>query len=230
MESNKSTETLSLRTKEKNNKVSKGYSLNNSLQYVKNKSVDSLLSRNIPSSSRKSPSKLTPNQQNTRNKIMSLMKRSSDFVAEIRQTKHYEWFEYVKGNRDIYKSQIKKLARSYSRIILNTKAIICYVDINYKTGKWILKIVDGQHTYETRKIKQMSIPFVIDQALNPNNALEAITEVNSTVKKWINQDFLTSLSMMGKKSYQLFKEVQQKYMPVDNELLFYILNIGERLY
>lgn len=148
---------------------------------------------------------------------------SSTLLTSIWTTTNYTLFGFIGGNRNVNKTNLKKITESISRKHIKTNAVICVYDDS--DPKHPLKIVDGQHRFEACVELNLPVSYVIDDSLSINDILNDITLLNTASKEWDVSDFMNSEAQKGNQNYILYRDIYSRYSGnFDHESLFYILN------
>lgn len=113
---------------------------------------------------------------------------------EILSTTDYSVFEKITGNRILNKKKIERLVED----IQNGLDLLPYCPIVVYRDEEKLKIVDGQHRFETSKKLKRPVYYVECHHLN----LRQIARINSRSDKWKNKDFLECYIRLGVKDYE----------------------------
>jgi hypothetical protein len=93
-------------------------------------------------------------------------------VNEVFQTKDYDKFKFIKGNRPIIESHVKNLAKN---MIENGWLTGSYIVINGK-----LEIIDGQNRLEAAKIAKIAVHYIIEKSANE----DTVHGLNKNRKGW----------------------------------------------
>lgn len=144
-------------------------------------------------------------------------------IGQVYETNNYSLFGYIRGNREISSSNLKKITESLKkRRIKETSILVGHVPDD-KNGK-IFHILDGQHRFESCKKLGLPISFVIYQDYNPSDmdkSLGVIELLNTASKTWDVSNFMISKATIGNVNYQRYVELYNKY-PIEHEVIFYI--------
>lgn len=144
-------------------------------------------------------------------------------VGQVYETDNYSLFGYIKGNREISSSNLKKVTESLKkRRIKETSILVGYVPDD-KDGK-IFHILDGQHRFESCKKLGLPISFVVYEDYNPSDmdkSLGVIELLNTASKTWDVSNFMISKATIGNVNYQRYAELYNKYS-IEHEVVFYI--------
>ncbi len=119
-------------------------------------------------------------------------------ATKIYFTTEYGRFKFMKGNRDLVESKIKKIIKAIESgvDILKYSPIIVNKD---------MEIIDGQHRFAVSKQLKQNVYYVIKEDAD----LSIVPAINSNSSKWRTADFLASyidLSKVPYKQLQAFME------------------------
>jgi len=122
---------------------------------------------------------------------------------KILQTKDYDMFTFIKGNRNINIAKLTKIMNDISDgfNMLQYCPIIC----SEKEGK--LLIIDGQHRFEISKRIEQPVYYVVCSDIT----LLQIATLNSRTDKWKWNDFLNCYISIGYLDYIELKKFIDKY-------------------
>ena len=155
-----------------------------------------------------------------------MVSESSNYLTSIYTTTNYNMFGFITGNRNIDDSNLKKITNSISKKHISTNAVICALDETDVLKP--LKIVDGQHRYESCVKLNIPVSYVIDETIDAtqlSEILNDITLMNTASKEWDVHDYLNSESLKGNENYIRYNNIFSKYSSnFEHEVLFYILN------
>ncbi len=115
----------------------------------------------------------------------------------VYSSKEYDKFSYLPGNRPVNKLHLTRLEDSLSNQVLDTVIIV-----NNK-----FQIIDGQHRFENFRKLNLPINFIISD----NYGLKEVQILNSTMKKWENNDFLTGYCDLGMTDYIIFRNFKKDF-------------------
>ena len=132
---------------------------------------------------------------------------------EILTTNDYNKFSFIKGNRDLNKSNVKKIIDSIRKYGYDYDNPI-EVDSDFR-------IIDGQHRFEALKELGLHIPYVIKDFLG----LAYLVIKNSAVKAWTYYDIIKSFATLG---YVEYVYVQNCFNSVLNKSV--ILQVANKNY
>jgi len=155
-------------------------------------------------------------------KLPEIIKSCSKPLNIIYTTHNYGLFDFIGGNRNLNQSNLKKIKDSMKKKYIDTNAIICILD---EESDRPLKIVDGQHRFESCRNLDKDVSYVIDHNLDKKDILNFITLMNTASKEWDVSDFMISESKKGNKNYQLYLDIFGQYRGIfDHQAFFHILN------
>lgn len=116
---------------------------------------------------------------------------------KILQTKNYNLFGIVDGNRTVNSSHVKKLKVSIHQIDLKIPIVV-----NEK-----MEVVDGQHRLQARKELGLPVFYIMISGLG----LRETQRVNSAAKNWNDKDFLDSFVKQNYGHYKTYKKFRETY-------------------
>lgn len=122
---------------------------------------------------------------------------------EIKKTKEYEKFDTILGNRIINEKKVERLMDDINKGL----NLLPYCPIIVYPEDYQLKIVDGQHRFETSKRLECDVYYVECDPLD----LKQIARINSRSDKWRNKDFLDCYVRLGVEDYKVLKEFMAQY-------------------
>ena len=137
--------------------------------------------------------------------------KMTDFVekvSEVNETKQYDLFCFVKGNRTINQGHVNKLVAKIKR--KNLRELPIFVGPLNKNGQY--PILDGQHRYEAYKTLDLPIRFITVDYMNIND----VPGMNSTKMSWSNKDYLQRYVDKNISSYIYYKKFMETYT-LDNK-------------
>ena len=118
------------------------------------------------------------------------------------------------GNRNISKSQVKKLYDSFNE----------YPDIALATPIIVnsdMAIIDGQHRFEALKKLKLPINYIVF----PKLKLSDVQVLNSSTKTWNPTDYARSFAELGNKNYKIYLDYKKKY-GLSHHVLIMILTMA----
>ncbi len=146
-------------------------------------------------------------------------------ITTLQETKDYGLFGFIKGNRMINESNIKKIMQSIKRKAIKEIAIVVGFNGDPKKGK-ALYIIDGQHRFWAYYRLGLPIPFVVREDFDiddPKKSLEDVERVNTASETWDVTDFMFSKCELGDINYINYKDIHHKY-ELEHEIIYFILN------
>ena len=124
-------------------------------------------------------------------------------VGEIQETRKYDIFKLVKGNREINRSHVNRLKEKISRRDL--KEIPILVGSLDKSGKY--PIFDGQHRFAAKSELNKSIRFIVVKSMRPDD----ISDINTDNSNWVSKNFLNKYVEKGNEDYIYYKSFMDDY-------------------
>ena len=124
-------------------------------------------------------------------------------VGEIQETRNYELFKFVKGNRAINRSHVNRLKEKISRRDL--KEIPILVGSLDKSGKY--PIFDGQHRFAAKSELNKSIRFIVVKSMRPDD----ISDINTDNSNWVSKNFLNKYVEKGNEDYIYYSSFMEEY-------------------
>lgn len=118
-------------------------------------------------------------------------------VAEVFETKKYDLFKIMEGNRDLRK--IEELEKR----MINTQGYPFYTPIIINEE---YEIVDGQHRYFLCKRNNLPIQFIFIK----NVGIEGVININITNNKWVLSDYFKSYADRGNGYYKMIYNLKTK--------------------
>lgn len=117
------------------------------------------------------------------------MTLTNDIIAgkAVHETKDYEMFNFMQGNRSIDPQNLKRIMQSMSENYL-----VSPITVNEKN-----EIIDGQHRYTAAKALDLPIRFIVCK----NYGLNEVQTLNSNSKNWNTVDYLNSFCELGYEEY-----------------------------
>lgn len=117
----------------------------------------------------------------------------------IHETKDYDSFKHLPGQRGIVESHVREIMKS-----IEENGWIC--DPIRVTES--MEVFDGQHRLEALRRLDMPVEYLVIDNLTTANAVRII---NNTQKKWQMLDYSKSYSDTGVDSYYLINDLMEKY-------------------
>lgn len=121
--------------------------------------------------------------------------RISCFVYE---TKNYNNFKYLKGNRDILNKRKETIIQSIQENGWITNPIV--VNEN-------MEIIDGQGRFEALKELGMPVQYVIAEGAT----IETCITLNFRQKNWTSDDYIKCFADLGNTNYVILKKCMETY-------------------
>ncbi len=115
------------------------------------------------------------------------------------ETKNYDEFAFMDGNRLIVESNVKRFMKIIEENNLHDEVEVNPMKVN---GKWV--IVDGQHRFLAHKRLGISVPCVVKRR---NVELKGIIDINTVRKQWNMLDRVKSWATLGNKNYQRLLDI-----------------------
>lgn len=119
--------------------------------------------------------------------------------SEIFVTSDLKQFKHITGNRHINRDHLLSIKRSIQR-----KNLLAYEPILVDPN---LGIIDGQHRLEAAKQLELEIYYMIV----PDAHFEDVTLLNSNLKNWTMEDYLTAWIERGNEEYINVKKFAKQY-------------------
>lgn len=117
-------------------------------------------------------------------------------TQSVRNTKDYDQFKYIKGNRPLEESNVKAIANQ-----LQQYGQIVPIVVNSK-----YQVIDGQHRLQACRRLKIPVKFIVEKSANIN----AVITANAVGKKWSELDHINRHASEGKTEYiQLKKWVKE---------------------
>jgi len=124
-------------------------------------------------------------------------------VGDIHETKDYNLFDIVKGNREVNRSHVNRLKDKIRRRDL--KELPITVLSKNKSGKF--PIFDGQHRYLARSELNKPIRFIVAEKLKADD----ISIANTDNANWVSKNFLHKFVEKGNEDYVYYKSFMEEY-------------------
>ena len=109
------------------------------------------------------------------------------------ETKNYDDFVMMKGNRDIDEPNVKRFMKIIQEGKLYDEVQVNPTKVN---GKWV--IVDGQHKFTALKRLGKAVPVIVKRT---NVPLNGVVDINTQRKYWTDVDRVRSYSELGNEKY-----------------------------
>ena len=124
-------------------------------------------------------------------------------VGDIQETRNYDIFKLVKGNREINRSHVNRLKEKISRRDLKEIPITC----GSADANGVYPIFDGQHRFMAKKELGKPIRFIVTK----NMRADDISELNTDTSNWNQKNFLKKWVDKGLSDYIYFKIFIEEY-------------------
>lgn len=118
---------------------------------------------------------------------------------KIKQTKNYDLFKTIEGNRGVITQHIKKLVNTLSNDDLTGYMPIV---VNEK-----MEVIDGQHRLEA--LKQLNLP--VNYIVIAGTDLATVQMLNSSAKSWSLNDYVDSYIKCGNSNYKILSEFKNRW-------------------
>lgn len=119
-------------------------------------------------------------------------------MKEVKNTKKYEMFKQLKGNRDVSPTRIKKIIESIKNVGYITSPII----VNEK-----MEVIDGQGRLKALQKLQMPVEYIIHRGAGINECLSM--KIHQT--NWSLRDYIKSYAERGLQSYIYLQDLIDTY-------------------
>lgn len=133
----------------------------------------------------------------------------------IQQTKDYDKFKVLEGNRGVTPGHVARIIASIEEHGNMTNATPILVNER-------MEIVDGQHRFEA--LKQLDEP--IFYTMVTGTGVEDARTMNITQKSWAMRDYAYSWAASGNKLYQKFVNLYEEYQDVVHMGTLLLYTIG----
>ena len=133
---------------------------------------------------------------------MSIKKFPAE-AREIYQTKHYEIFKKVKGNRGVDANRVNKIKNS----IIENGYICNPIIVNEK-----MEVIDGQGRLEALELLGLPVDYIIV----PGTGVVECTAMNIASTNWSLTDYIDSYATIGNENYINIQKLINKYKGVIN--------------
>lgn len=121
-------------------------------------------------------------------------------IANIYETKDYDLFKVLKGNRLVNQNHINHLRKSHEEEAINLPIMVSKNGNGYN-------IIDGMHRYYVRRELKMPIRFFeIDGC-----GIEHVQRLNSNTKEWDSKDYLHCYCELNNNNYKKFRTFMEIY-------------------
>jgi len=118
-------------------------------------------------------------------------------TIQVQQTKDYDLFKNIDGNRNVNDLHVRRLTKS-----MEEKHLISPIIVNEK-----YEIIDGQHRFKSQQELNLPVYYMVI----PGYGLEDVQRLNHNSKNWTYNDFLDGYCNLGKQNYIKFKDFYVQY-------------------
>ena len=141
------------------------------------------------------------------------MRKKYEEVGKIYKTDNYDEFIFIKGNRDIKKSNVNKLKKKIQKNGYDVGIPITVLEIDEK-----LVIIDGQHRYIACKELGLPIYFTYStiEDMSVKEIVKKISDLNTNGCNWSTDDFIKKEIELGNENYKLLQQLCNKLDTVDD--------------
>lgn len=115
-------------------------------------------------------------------------------------TKEYGRFKWLKGNRSLSETKIKKIMNAVESGVNILKYAPIIVNEN-------MEIIDGQHRFMVCKQLKENVFYVIQRDAD----LSIVPIINSNSQNWKKKDYLNSYVDLGKAAYVVVQQLIEEY-------------------
>ena len=131
---------------------------------------------------------------------------TKDFnVVNFYETKNYELFNFLPFNRDVANAHVKEITKSIKQH--GFKGVIQVIKTSIFDSENKMYILDGQHRFMAAKELNLPIKFELTEFTERKAAIEFITELNNSQKKWNTNQYLDIWSGLGIREYIKLSDV-----------------------
>ena len=123
-------------------------------------------------------------------------------VNEVIETRDYNLFCTINGNRTLNQPNLKRLVKSMSSNYLMNPIIV-----NEK-----YQIIDGQHRFEVCKKLELPIRFILINGYG----LDEVKTLNAISNNWRFDDFVQCYVQLGNPNYTTLQDFKNKYKLPDS--------------
>lgn len=118
---------------------------------------------------------------------------------KIEKTDQYDQFRYIKGNRELNESHVRKLTAAVgSRNLLPFNPIL----VNKA-----MEVIDGQHRIEAARNNNLEVYYIVLD----DGDFRDVVNLNNVTKSWHINDYLNSYVVQGKADYLTLQQFMDKY-------------------
>ena len=116
---------------------------------------------------------------------------------EVLQTKNYEIFNKLQGNRAVNHANKERLKDSFKK-----NYVISPILVNEN-----LQIIDGQHRLQAAKELGLPVYYIISKG----TGLKEVQVLNVNQKNWAIDDYVDGYIDMGKDNYRIYKTFRKQF-------------------
>tara|TARA_R100000734_G_scaffold5111_1_gene4475 strand:+ start:169 stop:882 length:714 start_codon:yes stop_codon:yes gene_type:complete len=120
-----------------------------------------------------------------------------NLINQVYETKDYDLFKFIHGNRNVNNLQLDRLEKSISEQYIQVPIIV-----NEK-----YEIIDGQHRFTVLKSLKKPIYFIKVDGLG----MSEVHRLNTINKNWTLEDYMNSYCNKGLSEYLKFKAFKDRY-------------------
>lgn len=118
-------------------------------------------------------------------------------VNQVLETNDYSLFKTLDGNRHVNKLHVKRLKESFQEAYLLSPILV-----NQRC-----EIIDGQHRFEAAKQIGLPINYIMVQ----NYGLREVQLLNTNMKNWKKEDYLTAYCDLKYPEYLKFRNFMRRF-------------------
>jgi hypothetical protein len=118
-------------------------------------------------------------------------------VGFIQETKNYDLFKFMEGNREVNSAHLKKIIES-----MQEQYLISPIIVNED-----FEIMDGQHRFSS--CKELGAPILFIQI--KGYGINEVQRYNSNNRNWGPVAFMESYIELGDKKYEMYKTVKDTF-------------------
>ena len=137
------------------------------------------------------------NINNNGEKMSSDIKHNNTGIHHLIETRRYEKFRFIRGNRKLNERHLKNLMRSFQEHYLNIPIIV-----NEK-----MEIIDGQHRFTAAMELGLPISYTKIKGMD----ISDVHRLNSNNKNWGYRDYAKGYADLGYRDYVIFNDFIKKY-------------------
>lgn len=147
-------------------------------------------------------------------------------IKKIYESKDYNQFLFMKGNRPINQKKIKRMTKRIQACIETKKIpflVIRVTNTGNSTKENKFFISDGQHTYLV--LKNLGLP--INYYIVKDEGINQVRLLNSDMTNWSIWDYVISYADTGHEQYIKLLELRNKYKHIIQNELFINLALSK---